>query len=126
MRSGKTRNRSRVSFLRPDEADLITARAVLIRLDWKWAEDTRIREGDTIVSARTIHLLKSDRYSNKNNNFVSFGPLTEGIFVFMQCTNFSQLQWTKLQLSRILAINYLLTLPTIAQMQRVLVSFDQG
>jgi hypothetical protein len=32
----------------------------------------------------------------------------------------------KLHLSRILAINYLLTLSTIAQMQRVLVSFDQG
>jgi hypothetical protein len=32
----------------------------------------------------------------------------------------------KLYLSRILAINYLLTLSTIAQMQRVLVSFDQG
>jgi len=32
----------------------------------------------------------------------------------------------KLQLSRILAINYLLTLAAIAQMQRVLVSFDQG
>jgi hypothetical protein len=76
------------------------------------------------VSAKTVHF--SNKIANRNKDITSFTRLPYGRFLLVRRKNYVQMRWTKLQLSRILAINCLLTLPTIAQMQRVLVRFDKG
>jgi hypothetical protein len=62
---------------------------------------------------------------NKNNSLISNLSIPRRSFLNVAPQQLP-IVVDKLQLSRILAINYLLTLPSIAQMQRILVSLDQG
>jgi hypothetical protein len=64
--------------------------------------------------------------SNKNNSLISNLSIPRRSFLNVAPQQLLPIVVDKLQLSRILAINYLLTLPSIAQMQRILVSLDQG